>query len=109
MVQHTNGAFYGEAQFWGANGDGTLFSLSVGLKPFVKTVELLGKAGATIHILGTNLTGATGVSFNGAAAAFTVNSATLITATVPAGATTGFVTVTTPKGTLKSNTIFRVH
>lgn len=107
LVQHTNGSFYGETTGGGA-GDGTLFRLSVGLKPFVRTLELSGKVGASIQILGTNLTGATAVSFNGVAAAFTVNSATLISATVPAGATTGVVTVTTPAGTLKSNTRFRV-
>jgi large repetitive protein len=59
--------------------------------------------------LGTNLTGATGVTFNGVeATAFTVVSRSLITATVPADATTGFVTVTTPGGTLTSNQPFRV-
>jgi hypothetical protein len=31
-----------------------------------------------------------------------------LTATVPQGATTGFVTVTTPGGTLQSNVVFQV-
>jgi hypothetical protein len=53
-----------------------------------------GNVGTVVTITGTGFTGATGVSFNGAAAVtFTVNSATSITATVPAGATTGNVTV----------------
>jgi uncharacterized protein (TIGR03437 family) len=66
------------------------------------------KVGAAVKILGTNLTGATSVTFNGTAAVFKVVSASLITTTVPAGATTGTVEVTTPKGTLKSNVVFRV-
>jgi hypothetical protein len=41
--------------------------------------------GAVIMILGTDLTGATRVSFNGTPAAFTVVSATEITTTVPTG------------------------
>jgi hypothetical protein len=100
---------YGVAGFGGANGDGTLFSLSVGLKPFVETLESSGKVGATIQILGDNLSTASAVTFNDTAAAFTVDSDTLISATVPAGATTGFVTVTTPTTTLKSNLKFRIH
>jgi uncharacterized protein (TIGR03437 family) len=63
---------------------------------------------APVKILGTNLTGATNVTFNGTAAAFIVVSASLVTTTVPAGATTGKVEVTTPRGTLKSNVAFRV-
>jgi uncharacterized protein (TIGR03437 family) len=59
-------------------------------------------------ILGTDLTGATSVTFNGTAAAFTVASPTLVTATVPIGATTGKVQVVTPSGTLTSNVAFRV-
>ena len=58
-----------------------------------------GPAGTSVVIAGTNLTGATAVSFNGTAAAFTVSSATQITATVPAGTSTGLVTVATPGGT----------
>jgi uncharacterized protein (TIGR03437 family) len=59
-------------------------------------------------ILGTNLTGATKVTFDGTAATFTVVSATEITATVPTGAKKGTVEVTTPSGTLKSNVAFVV-
>jgi uncharacterized repeat protein (TIGR03803 family) len=108
LVQATNGTLYGTTLV-STSGDGTIFSLSVGLGPFVETLPTLGKVGARIKILGTNLTGATGVSFNGAPAAFTVHSRTLIEATVPAGATTGFVTVIRPGGTLKSNMKFQVR
>jgi hypothetical protein len=80
----------------------------VGLGPFVETQTTSGRVGAAVKILGTNLTGATSVTFNDTSAVFKVVSSSLITTTVPSGATTGFVTVTTPKGTLKSNTKFRV-
>jgi hypothetical protein len=50
----------------------------------------------------------TSVSFNGTPATFTVESDTYLTATVPVGATTGSVTVTTPSGTLTSNVPFHV-
>jgi hypothetical protein len=59
-------------------------------------------------MMGTDLTGASGVTFNGTVATFTVVAASEITATVPTGATTGYVEVTTPGGTLKSNMKFRV-
>jgi len=61
-----------------------------------------------VQILGTNLTGATGVSFNGTAASYTVGSSSEIIANVPAGATTGPVQVVTPGGTLLSKGIFTV-
>lgn len=68
-----------------------------------------GPVGTTVTINGTNLTGTTAVRFNGVAAStFTVNSATRITATVPAGATTGRITVTNSAGTATSATDFTV-
>ena len=45
--------------------------------------------GTAVTITGTNLGGATSVKFNGTTAAIGTNSATTITTTVPAGATTG--------------------
>ncbi len=113
LVQDTNGDLYGTTYYGGTSskctgGCGTIFSLSVGLGPFVETQPASGKVGAAVKILGTNLTGATSVTFNGTAATFAVVSKSKITTTVPAGATTGTVKVTTSSGTLKSNTKFRV-
>jgi uncharacterized repeat protein (TIGR03803 family) len=109
LVQATSGTFYGAALNGGAfEGYGTVFSLAVGLGPFVQTLPTSGVVGTSVIILGTNLTGATSVTFNGTAATFTVVSDSEITATVPAGATTGKVEVTTPGGTLSSNVTFRV-
>jgi uncharacterized repeat protein (TIGR03803 family) len=108
LVQDTNGTLYGSTADGGTKGDGTVFSLSVGLAPFVETLPASGKAESTVKILGNNLTGATSVTFNGASATFTVSSNTFITATVPPGATTGPVKVVTPTETLTSNVSFRV-
>jgi uncharacterized repeat protein (TIGR03803 family) len=108
LMQATNGTFYGTTYTGGSNDAGTIFSLNMGLRPFIETEPTSGKVGGALVILGNNLTSATGVSFNGTAAAFTVISSTEITATVPAGATTGTVGVVTPAGTLDSNVKFRV-
>lgn len=108
LVQGTNGTFYGSISAGATYSDGTLFSLAVGLGPFIATQPTSGKAGSRVIILGYNLTGSTGVSFNGTPAAFSVISDTEITTAVPAGATSGTVKVTTPSGTLKSNKKFRV-
>lgn len=108
MFQATRGTFYPTNQ-GGIASYGKIDQLSVGLGPFVETLPTSGRVGTGIKILGTNLTGATGVSFNGVAALFKVVSSSEITATVPPGASTGPVTVTTPSGTLSSNTNFLVR
>ena len=108
LAQATNGAFYGTTSGGGTHNDGTVFSLSVGLGAFVETVPTSGKVGAKVIILGTDLKGATSVTFNGTVATFTVVKGSEITTTVPTGATTGRVNVTTPNKTLKSNVAFRV-
>jgi hypothetical protein len=100
---------YGTTSAGGDSNDGTVFSLSMGLGPFVEARPASGKVGAAVKILGTGLTGATGVSFNGVAAVFTVVSASEITSTVPTGATTGSIEVTTPGSTLSSNVKFQVQ
>jgi uncharacterized repeat protein (TIGR03803 family) len=109
LVQATDGNFYGTTSSGGVNGRGTVFSLSVGLGPFVETLPTAGRVGAKVILLGTTLTGASSVTFNGAAATFTVNSTgTAIATRVPAGATTGTVQVVTPGGMLSSNVPFLV-
>lgn len=114
LVQGTDGTFYGTTDTGGKIisrgnlGAGVTFSWSMGLGAFVKAQFNFGKAGSVVHILGNNLTGTTGVTFNGTAAKFQVVSGTYIRAQVPAGATTGTIEVTTSSGTLKSNVAFQV-
>lgn len=111
LLQSTDGNFYGTTASGGTggiNGSGTAFRLSAGLGPFVKLIRDSGSVGQVGGILGQGFEGTTGVAFNGTPATFTVVSDTLIQATVPAGATTGFVTVNTPSSTLTSNVVFRV-
>ena len=107
LVQATNGDFYGTTSRGGTHFAGTIFRLSTGLKPFVTARPAFGKAGAPVRIQGTNLTGATRVTFNGVAADFTVVSASLIITAVPSGATPGRFQVVIPSGTLSSNAAFQ--
>jgi uncharacterized repeat protein (TIGR03803 family) len=112
LVQATNGTLYGTTFGGGVNGFnsfGTVFSLGVGLGPFVETVPSVGQIGTTVRVLGTNLTGATSVTFNGSPAKFTVISQSLIEAKVPVGATSGLLQVVTPSGVLRSNVPFQVE
>lgn len=110
LLQETNGTFYGTTYSGGTNNLGTIYSLSTATTqtPFVKPLQKSANTGAPVTILGNNLTGATRVLFNGIAAVFTVISSTEIKAIVPAGATSGIVTVVTPSGTLKTIAIFYV-
>lgn len=118
-MQATNGNFYGTTIYGGINGTsqcgsygtwgcGTLFTLDIGLRPFVKTIPASGKIGARVIVLGNDLTEASSVTFNGTEATFKVLSDSELTAIVPAGATTGEVEVTLPNGILKSNSVFQV-
>jgi uncharacterized repeat protein (TIGR03803 family) len=117
LFQHTNGTLYGDTSTGGGGtlcpngaGCGVLYSLSMGLGSFVSFLppQSSGKVGKTIEFLGQGFNGTTKVSFHGVSATFTVVSGTYLTAVVPAGATTGFVTVATPGRTLTSNKVFRV-
>jgi len=108
LTQGTNGKFYGTTYFGGPADDGTIYSLSLNLKPFVKVQPSTAKEGGTVSILGSNLSDVSAVTFNGTSAAFRVVSNTLLMATVPAGANSGRVEVTTSHGSLRSNVPFFV-
>ncbi|MDX6513590.1 MAG: large repetitive protein [Gaiellaceae bacterium] len=83
------------------------------ITPFVApTISSLtpssGPVGASVTINGTALSGASAVTFNGKPASYTIPSPAKITATVPAGATTGPVAMTTPPGSASSPAPFTV-
>jgi hypothetical protein len=108
LFQGTDGSFYGVTPYGPGDFDGEVFRFSNNLSPLVETVPVMGPDGQSVLILGNGLTGSTSVTFNGVAAAFTVESDTYISAKVPAGATTGAVSVVTPSGTLKGSPQFVV-
>jgi len=68
-----------------------------------------GLPGTIVTISGSNLAGITTVQFNGVSTMFASNSASELTATVPAGASSGVITVTGPGGTATSPGVFSVH
>jgi hypothetical protein len=84
-------------------------SASFTVKPTITSFSpTSGAVGASVTLTGSGFTGATKVTFNGTSAKFTVVSATKITTTVPSGATSGKIAVTTPAGTATSTTSFTV-
>ena len=65
-----------------------------------------GIVGSQVTITGSGFTSATSVTFNGAAAAFTVNGPTSITATVPAAGSAGKIAVKAGSTTATSSAAF---
>jgi uncharacterized repeat protein (TIGR03803 family) len=111
LAQNTNGILYGDTLNGGTSfrHQGVFFSLNASLPAFAKLVTWWGKVGATAEILGQGLKGTTSVTFNGTPATFTAVTDTYLTAIVPAGATTGPVSVVTSAGTLTSSHKFFVQ
>ena len=68
-----------------------------------------GPVGTLVTINGSGLMQTMRVVFNGKSASFTVVSDTEITATVPTGATTGKIRVTTKGGSVTSSSDFTVN
>ncbi len=67
-----------------------------------------GAIGTVVTIIGSHFIGATAVTIAGKAMPFTVNDDTAISATIPPGAGTGTIKVTTPGGSVVSATRFTV-
>ncbi len=83
------------------------FRVVPGIKTFSPTS---GPVGTSVMITGTSLLQASAVKFGGVAATlFTVNSDTQVTATVPTGALTGKISITTPGGVATSSSTFTVQ
>lgn len=117
LIQHTNGTLYGDT-YEGGTGSlapcpggqcGVFYSLNASLPAFAGLVSTSGKVGAKVGILGQNFSSSSVVKFGAAqATTITLTGTTFIKATVPSGATTANVTVTTSGTTLTSNKQFRV-
>lgn len=67
-----------------------------------------GPVGTSVTVNGDHLTGATSVTFSGVGAAFTFNNDNRLTATVPAGFTSGTIKVSNSAGTGESSGVFTV-
>ncbi len=123
MLQHTDGLLYGTTDIGGSVdtcstnvnqiiflGCGTVFSLNIGAKPFIRLASTSGKVGSQVGIFGRGFSSSSVVKFNGTQATkITLSGTTYITATVPTGATDGFVKVTTGATTLTSTQKYTVH
>jgi IPT/TIG domain len=87
----------------------SLTNFTVAAPTITSFTPTFGPVGTSVKITGTGFTGATAVTFNTTnATTFHVDSATQITATVPTGATTGKIKVTTPSGSATSTADFTV-
>jgi hypothetical protein len=96
------GATTGPISVTGAGGtamSSSSFTVNQGPRITLLFWSSFGPVGSGVSINGMNFSDATSVKFNGVSAAYNVNSETHISATVPEGATTGPISVTTPLGT----------
>jgi hypothetical protein len=119
VVQAADGKLYGTATQGGTLASstsfayGTVWSFPAGLRapsPAVATFSpSSGAVGSTVTIRGDHLIGTTAVDFNGVSAAFKVLNVHFIAATVPAGATSGSITVTNRGGATTSTQHFTVQ
>ncbi|MBV9304050.1 MAG: hypothetical protein JOY62_11470 [Acidobacteriaceae bacterium] len=108
LLQHTNGVLYGLTNYGGTGNQGTIYSLNLQLPPFARLISTSGQVGSTVEILGQGFTNATAISFGGKVGTVTSQSGTYLTSTVPAGALTGPVTLTTGSNILTTTQVFRV-
>ncbi len=118
VIQAANGKIYGTAVAGGTvakgkQASGTVWSLDAGLpapKPAAAAFSpASGAVGSTVLIRGNNFVGTTAVTFNGVSASFQVLNVRFISATVPAGATTGPIAVTNAGGTTQTRNNFTVQ
>jgi len=113
LVQGSDGILYGTAAGGGPNAAGVIFALDAGLpipNPRARRFHPeSGSVGTQVRIWGYDLFGAS-VQFNGISATGVHNGGSnYVWATVPPGATTGPITVTTPGGSSTTKVNFTVQ
>jgi hypothetical protein len=85
------------------------FAVDGGAPAITSITPMSGPAGTSVDIRGSNLTGATSVTFGNNAATFTVDSDSELHTTVPSGATNSYITVVTPVGSITAGSLFLVN
>lgn len=118
LIQNTNGLIYGTTPSGGNNPHcfsstcyGVLFSVATGDAPFVRLEpsQTTGFIGAKVGVFGQGFSSGSVVKFGGVAAkTITLTGTTYLTSTVPSGAHTGAVTVTTGSTILTSPQTYKV-
>ena len=115
LLQAADGKIYGmsAAATSGPPSSGTFFVMDAGLAPpqarIINFLPSSGRPGSTFVLQGSHFVGTTNVTINGAGASFSVLTANFIRVTVPAGATTGTISVTNAGGTSTSAKSFTVQ
>ena len=104
----------GNAATYAYDAVGNLLSISRQVPSQVSIIQFSpgsGPVGSLVTIYGAGFSATAGqntVTFNGVAASVTASSTNLIVTSVPAGATTGSISVTSPVGSVTSATSFTV-
>jgi uncharacterized repeat protein (TIGR03803 family) len=114
-MQDTSGLLYGDTLYGGAYsgssyncsynqnaGCGVFYSWNATLPAFVSSIQLMGPVGSTVEIVGQGFHADSDVLFNGVLTSSTTKSANYIVATVPDGATSGYITVYSGDGYVPS-------
>lgn len=109
LLLSTNGTFYSTTE-QGGTGVGSFYSLTNGYSPFISLVNVTsGPEGAKVGILGQGFSSTSVVEFGGTKATTTkLTGTTYILATVPTGALTGVVTVTTGSTVLSTTASYKI-
>ncbi|MGB0008965.1 MAG: choice-of-anchor tandem repeat GloVer-containing protein [Candidatus Sulfotelmatobacter sp.] len=109
LLLSTNGTFYSTTE-QGGIGVGSFYSLNDGYSPFISLVNVTsGAEGAQVGILGQGFSSKSVVEFGGTKATTTkLTGTTYILATVPAGALTGDITVTTGSTKLSTTASYKI-
>ena|SRR5450755_3835808 len=114
FIEGMDGKLYFVANVGGAIGTGAVFSLDIGLAKPAPAISGMypasGPVGQKVLLWGKFLLGAKSVDFNGVPAASpVVTSVQSVQVTVPSGAITGPVTVTTGNGSFTTTQNFTVQ
>jgi hypothetical protein len=113
LLQANDGVLYGTTLYGESIGESaTIYSLDLGLRKPPPVIAGFspsrGAPGTSVLIQGGHFLTTASVLFNGTPAPFTIDSSDFLTVTVPSGASSGAITVTTQNGSRTSANTFSI-